>query len=222
VRALFSSVLASSILLAPVAYGNSLQPRPFGSIPSDHAFILTFASSADTRSSYLVDHKGFSINNFEVAPSSAQTGGFIPNEGTSNFSSPGLSGDVFKPEGVNGGSGTFLGGAGSSLGSSGGMSSSLSLSSGLLWSDGLGKRSDLDGGGRGVGLLAVLSTTEHGDFAPGSEGLRAGSPSVSATPLPGSWTMMLIGLLAFGGLACFQKLKASSTRRAPTVALPTQ
>jgi len=217
VRALFSSVLASSIVLAPVAYGNSLQPRPLGSSPSDHAFILTFASSADTRSSYVVDHKGFSISSFEVAPSSTQTGGFIPNEGTSNFSSSGLSGDAFKPS-VSGGTGTVVGGAGSSFGSSGGMSSSLSLSSGLLWSNGLGNRGD----GRVVGILAVLSNTDPGGFAPGSEGLKAGSPSVSATPLPGSWTMMLIGLFAFGGLAWFRKLKASSTRRVPTVALPTQ
>jgi hypothetical protein len=80
VRALFFPVLASAIFLAPAAYGSSVQPGPYDSAPTDKSFIVTFVTSPGTRSSYLVDRRGY----FWPNTSHNQIGVSTANDGTSD------------------------------------------------------------------------------------------------------------------------------------------
>ena len=225
-RVLLAPAFVSSILLAPAAYGNTLQPGPHGSAPSDKSFILTFNSSADARSSYVVDAKGFYEQGSWLRSSNGQTGAFGANEGTSDkgFSLTNGPADVFNSKSGNGGAGGILAGGAGFPGSSGGGIGSTGMSlggPGSLGPRGLGQAFDLHAGSNG--LAGILLDSRPIDSGPGShgEGLRDPGGSVSATPLPASWTMMFIGLLAFGCLACLRKLK-SPRIRPRTAALATE
>jgi hypothetical protein len=216
-RALLAPAVVSSILLAPLAYGNTLQPGPPGSAPSDKSFTLTF-SSADVRSSYVVDAKGFYEQGSWLKSSNMQVGAFGANDGTGDkgFSPTNGSADTFNSKSGNGGAGGSFAAVAGFLSSSGGGIGSAGMSSGGVGSFGFkgpGQAFDFQAGTKG--LAGILVDSRPLDFDPGAHGagLRDPSGSVSATPLPASWTMMLIGLLAFGCLACFRKLKTSTTRR---------
>ena len=222
-RALFR-VLVSFVFLAPFAYGNSLQPGPPGSTPSDNSVILTFASSADMRSSYLVDRRGFYELNAVQVTNNIGVGLRMVDDGAgTKGSSPASVGlDTLNSKSANAGPGSYSANAGSFfLGSrTGGNSgfSGLSVGSRMFAANGTG--SELSAGSKGLNLFAALSNSETTGL--GSERLRDGpGPSVNATPLPGSWTMMLVGLLALGVRACFRKLRTSATRPA-TIELATE
>ena len=204
-RAFFPSVcvLVSSFLLMPLAYGHSLQPGPAGSPPSDNSVILTFASS-EARTSYLVDRKGY--YEFDAVQANTQIGPSLADDGpgAKGPSSPAsLSLDALHSKSSgNGGTGLFSGGSGSSFLSSGGGNSGSggpSMGPGMFESQGRGLGSGLGDGNKGLGMFAILSNSDASGL--GSQGLRDAGPSVNATPLPGSWTMMLIGLCSFGYLA---------------------
>lgn len=198
-RALFSPLLVCSVLLAPSAFGSSLQPGPYGSAPTDKSFILTFDASANMRSSYVVDTKGF------YWPTSLQIGGFTASDpGDKGFSPAGVSANIFNSDGVNGGTGGNSAGVVGFFRSGGGQIGTGSVGG----FNGLGESSGLGAGDRGPGLSGLLLNSEL--TGPGPD--RGVSTSVSATPLPASWTMMLIGLLAFGLLAWFRRPATSENR----------
>lgn len=211
-RALIAPTLLSSILLTPFAYGNSLQHAPFGSVPSEHSVTLSFLSSAKTLSSYLVDSKGF--YDHAVVPVTGNTPASIlaadDSAGVKGSSPMSVDLDAFILKTLTGGTGTFSENAGSShFGSSGGGNSGAG-GLGLFGFNGPGQGSGF--GGKGLGLLPIFANSEFAGLGLGSEGLRDASPSVSTTPLPGSWTMMLLGLVAFGALAGFRKLTTTGIR----------
>lgn len=174
----FPSVLVSSILLAPLAYGSPLQPGPYGSVPTDKSFRLTFDASPGTHSTYVVDSK----SNFWPTTSNEPIGFFTANEGTSDKESSRLhsfAANAFNSRGVSGSIGMTLWGGPE-----------------LSGFKGLGVVPDLITGNKNI-------FWETNGLALGSEGRRdgGGATPVSATPLPGSWTMMLIGLCGFGYVA---------------------
>ena len=78
------------------------------------------------------------------------------------------------------------------------------------------------GSNKGSSLSNLLSNSgSNGSFGLGSEGGGPGglgNPGVSATPLPASWTMMLIGL-ALGLLAWFRKSNSSKRRKGGPLAV---
>jgi hypothetical protein len=223
VRALFPPVLVSSIflaafvlaafvlapfVLAPLACGHPLQPAPAGSTPSDKSIVLTFASSADRRSSYVVDYKGFYEPNF--APSASNSGigtvGSDDGAGTRGSSPASVLAEASNSKGMKVGSAGLSALAGPSGSSGGGIagagsSSGSSQGSGFFGSRNVGQGANLGAGGKGLGLFAVLPDSETNGLSPEPEDFKDPGPSVSATPLPASWTMMLIGLLAFGLLS---------------------
>jgi hypothetical protein len=202
VRAFFPSIIVSSaIFLAPCAHGNTLLPGPTGSAPTDKSFFLTFGPG-DARS-YVVDPKGFYERDGWSSSDNSRIGAFNDDEGSRNkgFSSN-LSFNGFNSKGSSGGiGGSFSGGA------SNGGGLSISGGSGFFSMKGLGEGGGFAGGNKG---------SDSGSGGLGSEG--AGSkglgdpPGVSATPLPASWTMMLIGL-AIGLLAWCRNLKRSAANR---------
>ena len=205
-RALIAPALVSSILLTPFAYGHSLQRGPFGSAPSEHSVTLSFLSSEGTLSSYLVDSKGFYEH--AVVPVTGNTPASIltadDSAGAKGSSPLSAALDDFISKSLTGGTGTFSENAGSSHSGSGGGWNSGSGGLGSFGSNGPGQ--GLGFGGKGLGLLPVFANFDAPGLGLGSEGLRGASPSVSATPLPGSWTMMFLGLVIFGALSGFRKL----------------
>jgi len=221
-RAFFPSiVVCSAIFLAPCAYGNTLQPGPVGSAPTDKSFFLTFGrdGSADARS-YVVDHKGFYEHDSWSRSGHTQIGVFNAGEasGSKGISPENISLNAFHSRGASEGTGSSSLGGGGSFGSSGGANGGVgaSLSGGGLFSlkgpeEGVG----FVGANKGSGLFSLLPNSgSNGSFGLGSEGggpKGLGDPSVSATPLPASWTMMLIGLV-FGLLVWLRKSNSSATR----------
>ncbi len=215
-RALSYPILLSSILLAPFAYGNSLHPGPVGSTPNDKSFILTFDSSAATRSSYVVDGKGFYENGFGGATSGTQVGAAAANNDTADrgFWVAGVAADAFSSKGSTGGAAGSFSAAAGFPGSGGGIDSIGSVlgSAQSAGFKGLEAGAGVGAGHKGLDLSHILLSTGPG-LAPGSDGLRnVGGASVSATPLPTSWTMMVIGLVAFGLLAWFRRPRTSEGR----------
>jgi hypothetical protein len=222
-RAFFPSIIVcSAIFLAPGAYGNTLQPGPVGSAPTDKSFFLTFGrdGSADARS-YMVDHKGFYERDSWSKSGNTQIGVFNAGEdaGSKGISPQTSSLNAFNSRGASGGTGSSSpGGAGSfgsSGGANGGVGASLSAGGGFFNMKGLGKGAGFAGGiGSGIVLSGLSGFGSNGSSSLGSLG-AAGSgdpPGVSATPLPASWTMMLIGL-AFGLLVWLRKSNFSATRK---------
>ena len=214
-RVLSFPVLVSSILLAPFAYGSSLQPGPYGSAPSDKSFILTFDSSAATRSSYVVDGEGFYERSFGSTTSGTQVGGVAANSdgGDRAVAPASVLANAFDSRGTTGGTAGSLAGVAGFLSARGGEMSGIGWggaeSSGFK---GLGGGSGVDPANKGLSLSRILLSSGPGEV-PGSEGFRdAGGAPVNATPLPTSWTMMLIGLAAFGLLAWFRKPRTSQDR----------
>lgn len=199
-RALFSPVFIFSILLSSVAYGSSLQPGPYGSAPTGKSFIVTFDASADTRSAYVVDSKGFFWPSSNSAQSATQIGGFAASADTSNkgFSPTGALADVSNSRSISDGTGGGFSGVAGFFSSSGGGSTSLWASKALH-----------DGSDFGA---VNNNFSDPGSTELALEGIRGSGPSVSTTPLPASWTMMLIGLLSFGLLARFRRPKMSENR----------
>jgi hypothetical protein len=215
-RAFFPPIIVSSaIFLAPCAYGNTLQPGPTGSAPTEKSFFLTFDRSGSTDSrSYIVDSKGFYERDGWSRSDYGRIGVFSGDEGSPNkgFSSN-LSFNGFNSKGSSGlGGGSFLGGAGFSSGAANGSGGSLSGGSGFFSMKGLGEAAGLAGGNKGSGFILSDSSGSSGppNLGEGSKG--PGDPVVSATPLPASWTVMLIGL-AFGLLVWLRKSNSSTTRK---------
>jgi hypothetical protein len=221
-RAFFPSIVVSCVIfLAPCAHGNTLQPGPVGSAPTDKSFFLTFGrdGSADARS-YMVDHQGFYERDSWSKSGNTQIGVFNAAEGTgSKGFSPDISLNAFNSRGASGGTGSSSPGGAGSFGSSGGANGGVgaSLSGGRFFSlKGLEEGVGFVGANKGSGLSSLLPNSgSNGSFGLGSEGegpKGLGDPGVSATPLPASWTMMLIGL-AFGLLAWFRKSKLFKTEK---------
>jgi hypothetical protein len=228
-RAFFPSIVVSSVIfLAPCAYGNTLQPGPVGSAPTDKSFFLTFGrdGSADARS-YVVDHKGFYERDSWSKSGNTQIGVFNAGEGNGSkgFSPENISLNAFNSRGASGGIGSSLSGGAGSFGSgaNSGVGASLSGGGGFFSLKGLEEGVGFTGASKGSGLASLLSNSgSNGSFGLGSESegpKGLGDPSVSATPLPASWTMMLIGL-AFGLLVWFRKsnFPQHEERKRPAVA----
>ena len=204
-RAFFPSIIVSSaIFLAPCAYGNTLLPGPTGSPPTDKSFFLPL----DARS-YVVDSKSFYERDGWSKSNSSGIGVFNDDEGSRNKgSSSNLSFNGFNSKGSSGSiGGSFSGGAGVSGGSSNGGGLSIPGGSGFFSMKGLGEGGGFAGGNKS----SDTGSGGLGSDGAGSKGL--GDPSgVTATPLPASWTMMLIGL-AIGLLAWCRNLKRSAANR---------
>ena len=221
-RALFPSVVVScAIFLAPCAHGNTLQPGPAGSAPTDKSFFLTFSrdGSADARS-YIVDRKGFYERDGWSRSDSSRIGAFNDDEGSRNkgFSSS-LSFNGFNSKGSSAGiGGSFPGGPGFSGGAGNGGGGSLSGGGGFFNMKDLGEFGGLSGSNRGSDLGGPSGSFGFGSEGGSGKGLWDPS-GVSATPLPASWTMMLIGL-AFGLLVWFGKsnFPQHEKRKRPAVA----
>jgi hypothetical protein len=213
-RAFFPSIIVSTaIFLAPCAYGNTLQPGPTGSTPTEKSFFLTFDRSGSTDSrSYIVDTKGFYERDGWSRSDHGGIGVFSGDEGSPNkgFSSN-LSFNGLNSRGSSGG-GSFPGGAGFSSGGANGSVASLSGGSGIFSMKGLGEAGGFAGGNKGSGFILSDSSGSSGppNLGEGSKG--PGDPVVSATPLPASWTLMLIGL-AFGLLVWLRKANSSATNK---------
>jgi hypothetical protein len=215
-RSFFPSIIISSaIFLAPCAYGNTLQPGPTGSVPTDKSFFLTFdrSGSADARS-YIVDRKGFYERDGWSRSDNSRIGVFNDDEGSRKGFSSNLSFNGFNLGSSGGAGGSFSRGAGFSSGQSNGTGGSLSGGSEFFRMQGLGDT----GGGGNKGSVLSDSGGSSGSFGLGEGSKGLGSPGVSATPLPASWTMMLIGL-AFGLLVWLRKSNsATRKRKRPAVA----
>jgi hypothetical protein len=217
-RALLPSIIVfSATLLAPSAHGNTVEPGPTGSVPTGQSFFLTFDhnSSSDSRS-YIVDRKGFYERDSWSKSSNTGIGPFRESEDSNKgFSSTNLSVNSFNSKGANGSPGwSFSGGAGLSGGASNGAGASLSGGGGFYSMKGLLEGAGFAGGkGSGFILSALSGSGSNGSLGLGS--LSAGGsgdpPGVAATPLPASWTMMLIGL-AFGLFVWFRKIFRSPKR----------
>lgn len=202
-RALFSQTIVLCAFLASSAYGNTLPPGPPGSTANDKSFLLTLGpdGSADTRT-FMVDSSGFYERDFWSKSGSAEVGVFNANEGVGNkgFSPAGPSLHAFASRPANYSSGASLSGGADSFGANdhGGGSSFDANKNGLVLS----------------GIPSTSGSSKGLDLGFGGDDPRGPGSSdktvVSATPLPASWTMMLIGFAAFGLLACFRKLKRSS------------
>ena len=207
-RAFFSTIAISSVMfLAPFAQANTLLPGPTGSAPTDKSFFLIFdrSGSADSRS-YIVDRKGFYERDGWSMSGSGRIGLFNDDQGSrrKGFSSN-IAFNGFNSRGSSGGVGGGLsGGAGFSSGGANGGGGSVSGGSGFFNIKGLQQGLGAAGGNGGSSLSNMMANAgSNGSFGFGSEGqgTRGGDPpGDSATPLPASWTMMLIGL-AFGLLA---------------------
>jgi hypothetical protein len=159
-RAFFPSiVVCSAIFLAPCTYGNTLQPGPVGSAPTDKSFFLTFGrdGSADARS-YMVDHKGFYERDSWSKSGNTQIGVFNAGEGTGSkgISPENVSLNAFNSRGASGGTGSSSPGGAGSFGSSGGANGvGASLSGGGFFSlKGLEERVGFVGANKGSGLAA--------------------------------------------------------------------
>jgi hypothetical protein len=203
-------VACSAIFLATSAQGNPVLPGPIGSVPSENAVQLAFDSGGQgSPRFYVVDSKGFyegiggsraydgliGLFNEDEASDSK---GFSANQSHYASNSKGSGGvNVSRGSGFPGGAS----GTGSLTGGGGFLRSLEELGSGT---------------GKGLGLSAIL--TNSGDsFGFGSEGQgsRGDAPIVSATPLPASWTMMLIGLAAFGLLGSLRTRKDEFRNQPP-------
>jgi hypothetical protein len=218
-RAFFPSIVVSSVIfLAPCAHGNTLLSGPPGSAPTEKSFFLTFGPG-DARS-YVVDPKGFYERDGWSRSDSSGIGAFNDDEGSRNkgFSSN-LSFNGFNSKGSSGGiGGSFSGGAGFSGGASNGGGPSISGGSGFLSMKGLGEGGGLAGGNKVSGFTISNPGGSTGSFNLGEGSKGLGDPSVNATPLPASWTMMLAGL-ALGLLVWFRKsISAMRKREKPAVA----
>jgi hypothetical protein len=215
-RAVFPPIIISTaIFLAPCAYGNTLQPGPTGSTPTEKSFFLTFDRSGSTDSrSYIVDSKGFYERDGWSRFDDGRIGVFNDDgEGRTKGFSSNLSFNGFYSKGSSGGAGgSFSGGAGFSSGAANGSSGSLSGGSGFFSTQGLGEAGGFAGGNKGSGFVLSDSGGSSGSFGLGEGSNGLGSPSVSATPLPASWTMMLIGL-AFGLLVWLRKSNSLAIRK---------
>jgi hypothetical protein len=205
-RPFFPSVIVCSVIfLAPSAHGGTLLPGPIGSGPSDKSFFLTFDSDGHGNArSYVVDSKGLYERDSWSRSNNSGIGVFNDHEGSSNKgSSANLSFNSSNSKGSSGGVGTSFSGAGGfSGGASSGSGASLAGSGGFFSMKGFEEGLGSAGGKKGLESLSSIL----GSDGPGTKGL-GNSASVSATPLPASWTMMLIGLGAFGLLGCFRKLQ---------------
>jgi len=218
-RASFPSIVVSSVIfVAPCAHGDTLLPGPPGSAPTDKSFFLTFGP--DDARSYVVDPKGFYERDGWSRSDSSGIGVFNEDEGSRNkgFSSN-LSFNGFNSKGSSGGiGGSFSGGAGFSGGASNGGGPSISGGSGFLSMKGLGEGGGLAGGNKVSGFTISNPGGSTGSFNLGEGSKGLGDPSVNATPLPASWTMMLAGL-ALGLLVWFRKsISAMRKREKPAVA----
>ena len=209
-------IVSTVIFLAPCVYANTLPPGPTGSAPTDKPLFLTFERSGpgDARS-YVVDRKGFYERDGWSRSDRGRIGAFNDDEGSRNkgFSSN-FSVNGFNSRSSSGGTGWSLsGGAGFSGGIGKGADGSLPGGSGFFAMKGLG---DGAGFGGGKSLGSTLSDSGSGgsvSLGPEGGGKGLADPtSVSATPLPASWSMMLIGL-AFGLLVWLRKSKFSPTRK---------
>jgi len=220
-RTFFPSVIACSVIfLTPCAHGNTLLPRPIGSAPADKSFFLTFDSDGHGNvRSYVVDSKGLYERDSWSRSDSSWIGVFNDDEGSRNkgFSDSLLS-NGSNSKGSSGGAGvSFSGPEGFSGGASNGTGAGLTGGGGFFSMKGLGEGLGSAGGNKGFnkGLESsstiLLNTGGSFGFVGQGEDL-ANSASVSATPLPASWTMMLIGLGAFGLLGCFRKLQVFGSR----------
>jgi hypothetical protein len=220
-RAFPSIIVSSAIFLAPCAYGNTLQPGPTGSAPTEKSFFLTFDRSGSTDSrSYIVDTKGFYERDGWSRSDHGGIGVFSGDEGSPNkgFSSN-LAFNGFNLKGSSGlGGGNFLGDAGFSSGAANGSGGGLSGSSGFFSMKGLGD-AGFAGGNKGPGFILSDTGGSSGPSNLGEGSKGPGDPVVSATPLPASWTLMLIGL-AFGLLVWLRRSNSSATckREGPAVA----
>jgi hypothetical protein len=212
-RASFPSIVVSSVIfVAPCAHGDTLLPGPPGSAPTDKSFFLTFGP--DDARSYVVDPKGFYERDGWSRSDSSGIGVFNEDEGSRNkgFSSN-LSFNGFSSKGSSGGiGGSFSGSAGFSGGASSGGGLSISGGSGFFSMKGLGEGGGFAGGNKGLGFIISDSGGSSSSFNLGEGNKGPGDPSVSATPLPASWSMMLAGL-AFGLLVWFRKSTSSAKRK---------
>ena len=209
-RAFFPSIVVSSVIfLAPCAHGSTLLPGPTGFAPTEKSFFLTFGPG-DARS-YVVDPKGFYERDGWSRSDGSGIGVFNDDEESraKGFSSN-LSFNGSNSKGSSGGiSGSFSGSAGFSGGASNGGGSG---GSGFFSMKGLGEGGRFAGDNKGSGFIISDSGGSSGSFNLGEGNKGLGDPSVSATPLPASWTMML-AVLAFGLLVRFRKSTSSAKRK---------
>ncbi len=207
-----SVIVCSVIFLAPCAHGDTLLPGPIGSSPGDKSFFLTFDSDGRGNArSYVVDSKGLYERDSWGRSNNSGIGVFNDDEGSRNKgSSANMSFNNSSSKGSSGAGGgmSFLGGGGSSGGASNGSGANLMGGGGFFSMKGLEEGLGSAGGKKGFESLSSIL----GSDGPGTKGL-GNSAGVSATPLPASWTLMLIGLGAFGLLGCFRKLQAVYGRR---------
>jgi len=210
----FSPIIVSSAILLPtIAYGNTLRPGPIGSPPVEKLFYLTFDrnGSGDTRS-YIVDRKGFYERGDWSRSDNSRIGAFNDDDGSrNNGSSSKLAFNGVNSKGPSSGvGGSFSGGAGFGGGSHSG-------GSGFFNMKGVGEAGGFAGGNKGPGFILSESGGPNSfGLGEGSKGL--GDPrDVSATPLPASWTMMLIGL-TFGLLVWLRKSTSATKKERPAVA----
>ena len=208
-RASYPSILlGSAIFLAPCAHGNTLVPGAFGSAPAGKSFLLTVegGGSGGARS-YLVDRKGFYEEDVWTRSDDGGRGGSSDAEGSREAGSSSIL--SFSNSKRLTGFGVISGSKGFSSGASDGPS--LMGGGGIFSMKGLEAVAGFSSGG--PGRIASRPGMTGDTFVMGSRGAdaRFGNPAnVSTTPLPASWTMMLIGLCGFGYLARRLRKKGSA------------
>jgi hypothetical protein len=221
-RALLPSIIVlSANFLAPSAHGITVEPGPTGPMPTEKSFLLTLDhnGSGDSRS-YIVDRSGFYERDSWSKSINTGIGSFREGEDSNHgFSSTNLSLNSSNLKGANGGPGwSFSGGAGPSSGASNGTGTSLSGGLGLSIFKSLGGSSGFGASDKGSSFssspFTALSLGIQGEGALGNpDKPDPSATSVSATPLPASWTVMLIGFACLGLLALFRKLRKPSAIR---------
>jgi len=159
-----------------------------------------------------VDHKGFYERDGWSRSDDGRIGLFNDDDGSrNNGSSSKLAFNGVNSKGPSSGvGGSFSGGAGFGGGSHSG-------GSGFFNMKGVGEAGGFAGGNKGPGFILSESGGPNSfGLGEGSKGL--GDPrGVSATPLPASWTMMLIGL-TFGLLVWLRKSTSATKKERPAVA----
>jgi hypothetical protein len=227
-RALFPSIIVlSATFLAPSAHGMTVEPGPTGPMATEKSFLLTLDhnGSGDSRS-YIVDRRGFYERDSWSKSINTGIGSFREGEDSSHgFSSTSLSLNSSSSKAANGGGPgwSFSGGAGPSSGANNGTGTSLSGGLGLSILKSLGESSGFGASNKGSSFssspLTALSLGVQGEGAPwNSDKPNPSATSVSATPLPASWTLMFVGLACLGLLALFRKLRKPSAIRSAAAA----
>ena len=212
-RASYPSIFlfGSVTFLAPCAHGNTLVPGPLGSASAGESFLLTLDGGGHGGArSYLVDRKGFYEEDVWTRSDGGRRGGSNDAEGRRETGSSSIL-SLSSSKRLTG-FGAISGLEGFSRSASDGPS--LTGGGGIFSMKGLEEGAGLASGGLGIPSRPGI-TADTFAFGSGRSNAGFGNPaSVSTTPLPASWTMMLIGLCGFSYLARRSRKKGSAVAAA--------